>query len=329
MFGRPQLLVIIVLVLALLLWWRAPGDPQLYSRTALIMGTVVEIKGFSTDEKKLDRAISDAFAEMRRVDEKFSSFRPESEISRLSSAGGAFKVSKETAQLLKLGQRISRLSDGAFEMGLGRLKQLWAIESDAPKVPTEQQIRAALEQIGPEDLQIEGTLVRKAHPDLQIDLGGIAKGYAIDRAIEVLRQEGVQSAAVNAGGDIRLLGDRNGEPWKIGIQHPRRTEQVLATLPLSDRAVVTSGDYERFFEKDGIRYHHIFDPLSGRPARLCQSVTVVAADAATADALATAVFVLGPIKGFKLLEEQQGVEGLMVTAAGEVLRTSGLQWSTP
>ena len=325
MLGRPQLIIPLFLLLALLVWWRVPGDSRLYSRTALIMGTVVEIKAFSTDEKKLDWAINAAFAEMRRVDDLFSSVRPDSEVSRLSLATEPFKASKETAHLLRLGQRIARLSDGAFEMGLGRLKRLWAIESEAPNVPTEQQIREALEQIGPEDLQIDRNLIRKAGPELEIDLGGIAKGYAIDRAIEVLRQMGIANAAVNAGGDIGLLGGRIGEPWKIGVQHPRKPGEVLVTLQVTDRSVVTSGDYERFFEKDGVRYHHIFDPISGRPARLCQSVTVVAKDAATADALATAVFVLGPVKGMKLLEGQQGVEGLLVTAAGEVLQTSGLQ----
>jgi thiamine biosynthesis lipoprotein len=329
MFGRPHLVILLVLLLGALLWWRGPAEPQLHSRTALIMGTVVEIKAFSTNERQLDRAISAAFAEMRRVEELFSSTRPESEISRLSAAGGPFKASKETVRLLRIGQRIARLSDGAFEMGLGRLKELWAIETETPRVPTEQQIREALERVGPEDLQIDGPIVRKADPELRIDLGGIAKGYAVDRAIEILREAGVHSAAVNAGGDIRLLGDRNGKPWRIGIQHPRKPGAVLVTLPLAERAVVTSGDYERFFEKDGIRYHHIFDPLSGRPARLCQSVTVVAADAATADALATAVFVLGPIKGLQLLEQQEGVEGLLVTAGGEVLQTSGLLKAEP
>ena len=328
-FGRWQPVVVLLILLALLLWWRSPGEPQLYSRTALIMGTVVEIKAYTGDEKQLDRDITAAFDEMRRVENQFSSFKPDSEISQLNQATGPFKVSKETAQLLQAGQRIARLSDGAFDMGLGRLIKLWGIETDHPHVPTEAEIRETLERVGPEDLEIDGTTVRKADPELKVDLGGIAKGYAVDRAIEVLRQAGVQSAAVNAGGDIRLLGDRNGQPWRIGIQHPRDPKAVLATLPLSNRAVVTSGDYERYFEKDGIRYHHIFDPTSGRPARLCQSVTVVAADATTADALATAAFVLGPIKGLKLLEDQEGVEGLIVTASGDLVQTSGLKRVSP
>jgi len=329
MLGRPQIVILLLLLLAGLLWWRGPGEPQLHSRTALIMGTIVEIKAFSADEVQFDLAADAAFAEMRRVEDLFSSQRPKSEIAQLSAASGPFKVSKETARLLQLGQRIARLSDGAFEMGLGRLIRLWGIETDKPRVPTEQQIREVLERIGPEDLQIDGTIVRKADPELQIDLGGIAKGYAVDRAIDVLGEGGLRSAAINAGGDIKLLGDRNGQPWRIGIQHPRKPGAVLTTLPLADRAVVTSGDYERFFIQDGTRYHHIFDPVSGRPARLCQSVTVVAADATTADALATAAFVLGPIKGLKLLEQQDGVEGLIVTATGEVVQTSGLQRIEP
>ncbi|MBE0599471.1 MAG: FAD:protein FMN transferase, partial [Desulfuromonadales bacterium] len=145
------------------------------------------------------------------------------------------------------------------------------------------------------------------------------------RAVEILRQAGAGGASVNAGGDIRLLGDRRGAPWRIGIQHPRLPQMVLGVLSLADTAVVTSGDYERFFERDGIRYHHLFDPRSGEPARLAQSVTVVAASAALADGLATAAFVLGPAAGIELLERQPGVEGMVVDATGRPHLTSGLR----
>jgi len=139
----------------------------------------------------------------------------------------------------------------------------------------------------------------------------------------VLEASGIKHASVNAGGDLRLLGDKAGRPWRIGIQHPRQSGELLATLDLADTSVVTSGDYERYFEADGQRYHHLFDPHSGRPAQLCQSVTVVAREAALADALATAVFVLGPQRGLELLG-RYGVEGIIVAADGQRQATAGL-----
>ncbi len=329
MFARPQWVILLLLVVAGLVWWRAPGGERQLVRTALIMGTLVELKVFGTNEDELERATAAAFAEMRRVEALLTSYRPESEISRLSRAAGPFIVSEETAALLQRGQLLARQTGGAFDLTLGQLKQVWGIESDRPLVPSQAELQAALTAIGPEALQIEGRSVSKRSAELQVELGGIAKGYAVDRVLEMLRQAGVTSAAVNAGGDIGLLGAKQGQPWRIAIQHPRKTGELLTVLPLVNRAVVTSGDYERYFERNGIRYHHIFDPRTGSPARGCQSVTVVAADAATADALATAAFVLGPQQGLRLLERLPEVEGLLVGRDGGIFQTSGLQREEP
>ena len=326
MFGRPWVILLLVLI-AGLVWWRIPADNQQLSRTALVMGTLVEIKAFGADDLQLEQAVSDAFAEMTRLEELLSSHRPKSEISLLSAATHEVTVSQESADLLLLGQQIARQSSGAFDISLGALKKLWAIETDAPQVPTAEQLATALRGIGPQALQFDGLQVKKSIPELQIDLGGIAKGYAVDRALEVLRRAGIGSASVNAGGDIALLGNKQGRPWRIGIQHPRKAGELLTRLAVKNQAVVSSGDYERFFERDGIRYHHIFDPRTGQPARLCQSVTVVAADAASADALATAAFVLGPQAGLKLLERLPEVEGLLVAADGSIHQTNGLERS--
>lgn len=325
MFGRPLVLFLLVLLAALLIWQQRPADETPVIRTELIMGTLVEIKAYGSDKDLLERGIDDAFAEMGRLEQLLSTHIPGSEVSRLSAATGPVQVSEETAALLVRGGQIARLSHGAFDMGLGRLKDLWGIESDMPRVPGEKEIQDALQGIGPDALQIDGLQVRVRTPGLKIDLGGIAKGYAVDRAVETLRRAGVMSAAVNAGGDIRLLGDRQGQPWRIGIQHPRQAGAIVATLTLQDQAVVTSGDYERYFEQDGIRYHHLFDPQTGRPARGCQSVSVIGADAASADALATAAFVLGPERGLDFLERLPGVEGLVLAADGRRLATAGLE----
>jgi thiamine biosynthesis lipoprotein len=324
LFSRPWALILLVLLVALVFWQRFSTEKSQLSRTALLMGTLVEIQANGDDRELLETAVTDAIAEMSRLEQLFSTHIPQSEINRLSDAG-TLQVSIETAELLTLGQQIARSSQGAFDMCLGNLKRLWDIESQAPKTPSEKELREALRGIGPESLQIEGRQVTKQTESLRIDLGGIAKGYAVDRAVEILRAAGVLSAAVNAGGDIRLLGYRQGQPWRIGIQHPRQNGEVIATLMLQDRAVVTSGDYERYFEVEGTRYHHLFDPQTGRPARGCQSVTVVAADAASADALATAAFVLGPQKGLALLEQMPEVEGFLIAADGSRLTTSGLE----
>jgi thiamine biosynthesis lipoprotein len=300
------------------------NDPQPLVRTALIMGTLVEIRAYPSAAGDTAEAVEAAFAEMRRVDKLLSSYEPESEISQLSASSKGLELSAETVALLRQGQQLARLTQGAFALTLGRVKQLWGIAGDNPRVPDPAELRAALQGSGPEALSISGRRVTKADPWLQFDLGGIAKGYAVDRAVAVLRRAGISSAAVNAGGDIRLLGRREGRPWRIGIQHPRRSDAILLRLNLSDRAVVTSGDYERYFEQDGVRYHHIFSPEDGRPARLCRSVTVVAEQAVQADALATAAFVLGPERGLRLLEDLPGVEGLLVDSAGQLVKTSGL-----
>lgn len=324
MFKKSALLVVLVLVLVVFSWYRFGRVSEPVSRTALIMGTLVEIKIYDHDRDKANRAISAAFQEMSRIEQLLSRHVEDSEVSRLSRADKPFQVSRETADLIRAGQRIARISNGAFDLTLGQLKELWAINTDQPHVPTPAELQQALSGIGPDALRVDGRLVSKRSAALKIDLGGIAKGYAVDRAVTLLRQREITSAAVNAGGDISLIGDHQGQPWRIGIQHPRQQGGILITLPLINQAVVTSGDYERFFEQDGIRYHHIFDPTSGRPARLCQSVTVIAADAASADALATAAFVLGPQRGLQLLEGQAGVEGLIVSISGSVSKTSGL-----
>ncbi len=322
---RSQAILLLLGLLVLSLLQACDRGPQRVSRSRLLMGTVVEITAFGDQQKVLETAVSEAFEAMERVDGLMSANRPDSDVSRLNAASGAFEVTAETADVLALGQHVAVVSGGAFDMTLGRLKKLWGIEDANPRIPSAADMSAALVGIGPQALKIEGLRIRKQTPTLQVDLGGIAKGFAIDQAIEVLRRFGVTHASVNAGGDIRLLGDHQGRPWRIGIQHPRNPQALLATLELDQVAVVTSGDYERFFERDGVRYHHLFDPHTGRPAALCQSVTVVAASATEADALATAAFVLGPEAGLRFIEAWPQAEALLVAADGSLVLSAGLK----
>lgn len=297
------------------------GEEKGTNRSRLLMGTVVEITVLGQPEDKAHRAIAAAFQEMARIEALLSSTIETSEISRFSQTSRELTVSQETAQIVALGLKIQKASGGAFDMGLGRLKKLWALDSKNPQIPSDVQISQALSGIGPEAIKLKGQTLSKTDPHLTIDLGGIAKGYAVDKAIEVLKMAGVSHASVNAGGDIRLLGDRLGRPWRLGVQHPRDSKNILGTLNLADVAVVTSGDYERCIEKDGKRYHHLFDPATGKPAGKCRSVTVIAPGAALADALSTAVFVLGPEKGLRLLGSLPEAEGLIVSEDGSI-RTS-------
>jgi len=318
-----RLVPLAVLLLVLLTAGCQRDQQQTVRRSRLLMGTVVEIVALAPASLPADAAVERAFAEMARIEQLMSPSVAGSDVERLSGESGPIEVSAETAAVLRLGQEVARASGGAFDLTLGRLKKLWGIETDTPRVPAEDELRQALAGVGPEALILDGRRVSKRDPALEIDLGGIAKGYAIDRAIELLAQAGIHHASVNAGGDIRLLGDRAGRTWRIGIQHPRQPEALLATLDLADCSVVTSGDYERYFEVAGRRYHHLFDPQTGRPARLCQSVTVVTERAALADALATAAFVLGPERGLELLGRYRA-EGIIVDAAGKSWTTAGL-----
>jgi len=314
-WNRPLIVGLLVL-LAALAWWRLQPVGGELRQTRLLMGTTVEILVDGADTARLESAVAAAFAEMERLDRLLSRYRDDSDVARLSQSEGGATVAAETAEVIALGLDVARRSDGAFDLGLGQLNDLWGLDQESPSIPTASAIAAALTGTGPAALSLDGLQVSKHSPQLQIDLGGIAKGFVVDRAIAVLRKAGVTSGAVNAGGDMFLLGERPQRPWRIGIQHPRQQGDVLEAVQISDRAVVTSGDYERFFEQDGVRYHHLFDPQSGLPARSCQSVTIIADNVALADALATAVFVLGPQRGLALLADYPQAAGLIIAADG-------------
>lgn len=326
-FTRPAIVLFLLIALVGVLFLRHGNEerPVTVERSRIIMGTVVVITAIGENEARLDEAVTTAFEEMSRLERLLSAHLPDSEVSRLSRSAHGLKVSADTLNVVDLGLKAARSSKGDFDLTLGRLKDLWSIEGASPRIPSDEQIADALQGTGPDSLQIEGSRISKKDPDLHIDLGGIAKGYAVDRALEVLAKKGIAHASVNAGGDLRVRGSKISRPWRIGIQHPRRKGEVIAVVPLENRALVTSGDYERYFELDGVRYHHLFDPETGRPARGCMSVSVVAETTAWADALATIAFVRGPEKGMDFLENQEDVEALIIDAEGRRLVTDGLR----
>jgi thiamine biosynthesis lipoprotein len=215
------------------------------------------------------------------------------------------------------------LSDGAFDISFASAGFLY--DYRAGIAPTERALAKAREAIGWRHLELdpEAQTLRFTHPGTRIDLGGFAKGHAVDNAVRLLQQRGIAHAIVTAGGDSRVLGDRRGRPWTIGIRDPRRPGEVVAVLPLEDTAISTSGDYERFFERDGVRHHHVLDPHTGRSADRVRSVTVLAPNGLTSEALSKTVFVLGAAEGLALIDRMPGVDAVVVDAEGALHSSSG------
>jgi thiamine biosynthesis lipoprotein len=290
------------------------------TRTQIALGTLVEVQVRGLAQDEADRAINLAFAEVRRIDTLFSTFKPESPVWKLNHGSDTLvPMPREVLDLMRRCDTLWRGSGGAFDVALQPLIEAWGFEGEHPAVPSDTVLAAAHSRSGWRnfDLTADGRVRRR--PGAGLNFGAIAKGYAVDRAIAVLRRQGVAEALVNAGGEIRSTGGA----WQVGIQHPRSPSELLAVIDPRGRAVATSGDYEQFFEHAGIRYHHIFDPASGKPARGCQSVSIIADDDMTADALATAVFVLGPKSGLEFLRQYHDIEALIIDSEGAEHSTPG------
>lgn len=303
------------------------GDSaSLYKVNRLIMGTLVQITVVGTDPRAKEAAQA-VIDELQRV-ENLSSFHKPSELTRINDhAGqGPIKADAEILNLIEAGIRLSRKTQGAFDPTLGPVSRLWNFSAGDPRLPQASEIAQTMTEVGLGGIEIDSAAgtIRLDRTGMALDLGGIAKGYALDRARLVLEKFGVKGALVNAGGDILAVGEKApGKPWRVGVQDPRQGNSIVAVASLKDKIIVTSGDYERFFIRDGKRYHHILDPRTGYPAMGLRSVTIVANDGLTADALATAVFVLGPDEGLKPIESIPGVEGLLIDSAGRVRLSSG------
>jgi thiamine biosynthesis lipoprotein len=217
------------------------------------------------------------------------------------------------------------MSGGAFDITYASVGYLYDYREH--KHPTEAQIQAALPAVNWRHVVVDpvASTVRFLKPGVRIDLGGIAKGHAVDSSIAILKARGITNATVTAGGDSRILGDRRGRPWVVGIRHPDDRSRVIARIPLEDSAISTSGDYERFFDEGGVRYHHIIDPKTGKSPHGVRSVTVIAPTSTFAEGLTKSVFILGPDRGIALVEAQADADAVVVTAEGKVLYSKGLE----
>jgi FAD:protein FMN transferase len=303
---------------------------RIVERAGTAMGSDLRLTAWTDDDATAQTAFAAVFDEFERLEALMSVWRPGSDVLRINAAAGerAVAVSADTRDALRIARQVSEWSDGTFDVTFGALTDVWKFDHDQDNtIPSPEAIRARLPLIDYRQIEIDdraGTVFLR-RKGMRVHLGGIGKGYAVERAKGILRRAGLRDFMIQAGGDLYVGGLKNGRPWKLGINDPRGPDgRIFATIELSDSTFSTSGDYARFFMKDGVRYHHILDPRDGQPARLCRSVTIASESAVLADAVAKGVFILGPEKGMALIERLPEVEGVIVSAQNEVLVSSGL-----
>jgi len=292
-----------------------------------MMGTEVSVYLWSDDPEAGQQAVDDVFGEAARIDRLMSTYKEDSEISKINrlAAAGPVTVGQELFQLIRRSLDVSVLTLGAFDITYESVGQHYDFR--ARRRPDSETVDAERENIDYRYVQLDNAAgsVAFLKEGVRINLGGIAKGYVVERGVDILRHRGIENAIVTAGGDSRLLGDRRGRPWMVGIRDPRQDGQVAISVPLADEAVSTSGDYERYFDEDGVRYHHIIKPSTGTPASGVHSATVFGPDAVITDALSTSVFVLGVDEGLKLIGTLPDYESIVIDAEGRVYYSDGLQ----
>jgi FAD:protein FMN transferase len=297
----------------------------------MLMGTMFQVSVAGVEEQAARAAISAALDAVAEVEARLSPHRDTSEVSRLNAAAGGdpVPISAETVEVLQLARQISERSEGAFDVTFAALSPVWrSLRATPPTLPSDEAVAAARALVDYRQLVVDARARTASlqRPSMRLDLGGIGKGHGIDRAGAVLEARGIQNYIVGGGGDLLVRGSKQGTPWRLGIQHPRRRGGLIGTLVFTrDQAVVTSGDYERFVEIDGRRYHHILDPRTGHPVSHTVSVTLTAPNATLADALSTAVFVLGPRAGMALVERTDDVEALIIDAEMNITMSPGMR----
>jgi thiamine biosynthesis lipoprotein len=292
-----------------------------------IMGTRITVELWADNTQVGNDLIDAVLTEMRRIDTSMSTYKPDSEVSMVNrkAAAGWVVITPELFDLLNTSLEFSRITAGAFDITYASVGYLYDFRHH--QRPDSDQIAKALPGVDYRHLLLNAHdhSVHFAREGMRIDLGGIGKGYAVDRSIALLQRRGVTHALVTAGGDSRIIGDRFGQPWIIGIRHPDRKDEVIAKIPLADAAMSTSGDYERFFDENGVRYHHIIDPKTGDSARKVRSATIIGPNATRTDGLSKTAFVLGPEKALEIYNRMEDIDAVLVTPEGKVLYTKGLE----
>ncbi|MCH8504269.1 MAG: FAD:protein FMN transferase [Ectothiorhodospiraceae bacterium] len=314
-------------MLPFLMFFCAVAGAEWHYRDATVMGTLVQLQVWHEDPSVANAGIEAVLADMRRIDAGMSTYRDDSELSRINAAAARqpIPISDELGGLIARAMEFSRLTDGAFDVTYASVGYRYDYREGVR--PDHAALEDALQGVDYRHVALDperGTIAYRQE-GVRVDLGGIAKGYAVERGAEILRSRGIEHAQISAGGDTRLVGDRRGRLWLVGVRDPRDRARIVAQLPLMDEAISTSGDYERYFEADGVRYHHIIDPGSGESASGVRSVSIIGPDATLTDALSTGVFVLGAERGVELVNSLPGVEAVIVDGDGNLRFSSGLE----
>jgi thiamine biosynthesis lipoprotein len=305
------------------------SGPVVIKRAQMHMGTLVTITAVAENESIAQAAASAGFAEIRRLEELLSTWIPTSELSRINAAAGsdAIRVSPETMEVVARSLQAAEVTNGGFNIAIGPAVEAWSV-TDREHIPSSAELHQLFPLVDLHGVHVDTSkrTISLDRTGMRIDVGGIGKGYAADRAVEMMRKAGAVAGVVALSGDIKTFGRMpTGQGFPVGIQHPRKEGAVLAWIDLRDEAISTAGDYERYFEREGVRYHHILDPQTLQPARGCQSVTVIAREGVWADGLDTGIFVMGPERGMDLVEHLADVEAIIVDAEGRMLVSSGLK----
>ena len=327
--NNPSLYCASLITLCFLLTSCESKSQKVVKRTQFLMGTLIEITVRETDKDLASKAIDKSFDEISRLENIMSTYLPNSELSKLNILAGSKKnipVSPDLLKVIQRGIHWGKISNGAIDITIGPAAKLWEFDSESPTLPDKHKLLNAVSLIDYKNISIEGSSVNLNKPGMSLNLGAMGKGYAVDQAVYILKNFGIKSGLVNAGGDLMAFGSKEAtKPWRIGLQHPRKPERMIASLAIKDKAVATSGDYQRYFVKGKTRYHHILNPEDGWPVSQTMSATVIAGTVADADALSTALFVLGAEKGIDLINSLEGIEGMILSNLGSASFSSGFR----
>lgn len=312
------------LILSLMTAVGCTRTPAPRTATDFALDTVIRVTVYDTDN---DDIVTQSINLCKQYERIFSATIGDSDIGRLNAANGApVTLTQETAELLALSGEYFALSDGLFDVTVAPITRLWDVTQDFPVIPKEKSLNNALAKVGYENLTLdEENRTASLTNGAQVDLGGIAKGYIADRITDFLKESGVPSAVIDLGGNVCVLGLKEGKPFRVGIAYPfSKDGELLGSLSVSDKAVVTSGVYQRYFRIDDQLYHHIFDPNTGYPAQTdLYSATILCDSAVRADALSTICILLGSERAIMLLQTLDDVDAVLIRSDGQVLVTSG------
>lgn len=315
-------ILIKILPIVFLLVFCSESQEETFKRTTLVMGSTIEIQVRGRDGEKANMAINAAFEESKRLDTLFSTYIKNNNMWRINNSNvERIAVDKETFLMLRKSEEIWNLTDGAFDVAIGKIVELVGFDKNSPKLPPPDEVVKALDNVGWKKIKLEEPYILVKPVNVKISFNAIVPGYAADKCAQVLKKHGIKNYLVNVGGEIFA----KGIDWKIGIQHPRKQNELMGTIVADGNGISTSGDYQQYFNKNGKRFTHIFNPVTGYPANECEAVTIIAKDALTADALSTGIFVLGPKKGLELIEKLKDVEGVIVDTNGVVIESSGFK----